>query len=144
MKPVEFSRPWIASGEGRKIVAISLIVVITGFALLFALNSFGQGTVNLQQINILESGSISSHYSIPYGKQTYNSGSSIVLSIPLLVPQNATLPVKVVSVTSAAPFMVSTSGNIQFSSHGTQYLEIIVTMPGNDYAGDMNISVQLS
>ena len=39
MKPVEFSRPWIASGEGRKIVAISLIVVITGFALLFALNS---------------------------------------------------------------------------------------------------------
>ena len=144
MIPLEINRPWIASNLGKKIVAVSILTLVVSFSILFTMNSFDQGTVNIQQINLNISGSFSEKYSVPYGRVTMNPGSQYTIKVPVYVPSSASLPVYIKSVSSGKPFTTTISGTSEINSHGTAYIEITVNTPSGNYAGPLNLTVTVS
>ncbi len=141
MIPLEIKRPWIQSNIGKKIVAASIFTIVLSFAILFAVNSFHQGTVNIQQINVNVSGSFNENYSVAYGKDTMNSGSQYTITVPLNVPSSASLPAYVKSVVSGNGFRATLPGTSTIISHGTIYINIVLETPSGNYAGPLNLTI---
>ena len=141
MIPLEIQRPWIKSKAGKKIVAASIFIIVLSFTILFAVNSFQQGTVNIQQINVNITGSFNESYSFAYGKDTMNSGSLYTITVPLYVPSSASLPVYIKQLNSSNGFDAILSGATALNSHGTIYISIVVNASPGNYAGPLNLTV---
>ncbi|MCL4357058.1 MAG: hypothetical protein M1460_04250 [Candidatus Thermoplasmatota archaeon] len=141
MIPLEIQRPWIKSNAGKKIVAASIFTIILSFTILFAVNSFQQGTVNIQQINVNVTGSFNESYSVAYGKDTMNSGSLYTITVPLYVPSSASLPVYIKHLNSSNGFNAILSGAVALNNHGTIYISIVVKALPENYAGPLNLTI---